>query len=153
MKNRTAFLALFAILAAVAAPSASATAPAASTPCTKLRAAARSGTAEDVIMLFINLGALQVNPACAYDLVTPRFRKNMTRAGFASRKPPFVHYRTNNVASVTAAYIPRVKLVDQVGSWITLDAADRKPTTFEIVALKQHGLWLVDYWNLAVGFN
>ncbi len=51
-------------------------------------------------------------------------------------------------------YVPRVKLYDQVGSWITLDAPDLPPRTFEIV-LRRLGAdaGFVDYWDRAVGFN
>ena len=62
-------------------------------------------------------------------------------------------YATSKPKAVTLQLTPRVRLADQVGSWITLDAPDRKPRTFEIVLLKRNGHWLVDYWAHAVGFS
>jgi hypothetical protein len=117
-----------------------------------VRAEARTGTAEQVAVLFITSGVLRQSPGCAYDLVTPKLRGSRTRAAFASGKAVLA-YQTRKPKGVTLQLTPRVRLSDQVGSWITLDAPDRKPRTFEIVLLKRGGRWLVDYWAHAVGFD
>jgi hypothetical protein len=142
-----------ALLALAGSATGAATAAPAASSCVRVRAEARTGTAEQVMLLFVTSGVLGVNPACAYDLVTPNVRKQATRAAFAAGKAPIAVYRTKRPKSVLARYLPRVKLSDQVGSWITLDAPDQPPRTFEIVLRKRSGRWLVDYWDRAVGFN
>lgn len=146
-------LALFAAasLAVAAAGGVASAAPGAAS-CAKVRAEARTGTAEEVALLFITTGVLRVNPGCAYDLVTADLRKRRTRAAFVTGKA-VAPYLTRRPKAVTAQLTPRVRLSDQVGSWITLDAPDRKPRTFEIVLRKRDGRWLVDYWAHAVGFD
>jgi hypothetical protein len=121
--------------------------------CARVRSEARTGTPEQVMFLFVRTGVLRVDPACAYDLVTARFRKKATRATFAAGKAHIAPYRTKRPTDVLADYVPRTRLPDQAGSWITLDAPDLKPRTFEIVLQKRNGRWLVDYWAVAVGFN
>ena len=122
------------------------------TSCAGVRTEARTGTPEEVAILFITSGVLRQNPACAYDLVTGGMRKSRTRAAFASGKA-VTPYVTRKPKQVTLELTPRVRLSNQVGSWITLDAPDRKARTFEIVLLKRDGRWLVDYWAYAVGFG
>jgi hypothetical protein len=117
-----------------------------------VRTEARTGTSEEVAILFITASVLRQNPGCAYDLVTRGLRKSRPRTAFASGKA-FAPYLTRKPKAVTLQLTPRVRLADQVGSWITLDAPDRKPRTFEIVLLKRDGRWLVDYWAHAVGFD
>ena len=146
---------LIALLAlAVAAGLAAGTASAASgaSSCARVRAEARTGTAEQVAVLFITSGVLRQNPGCAYDLVTSGLRKSRNRAAFASGKA-VAAFPTRKPKKVSLELTPRVRLSDQVGSWITLAAPDRKARTFEIVLLKRDGRWLVDYWAHAVGFN
>lgn len=104
-------------------------------------------------MLFIRAGALNVQPGCAYDLVTSGVRKGHTRASFAAGTAPIARYRTSHPSKVVASLYPRVRLADQVGSWVTLDGPDGPPHTYEIVLLKRQGRWLVDYWARAVGFR
>jgi hypothetical protein len=140
-------LAVAAGLLAGATPAASGTAS-----CARVRTEARTGTAEEVAILFITSGVLRQNPGCAYDLVTSRLRKSRDRSVFAAGKA-VSPYLTKKPKAVTLDLTPRVRLADQVGSWITLDAPDRKPRTFEIVLLKRNGRWLVDYWAHAVGFK
>jgi hypothetical protein len=120
--------------------------------CAKVRSEARSGTPEDVTILFITSGVLRQNPGCAYDLVTAAYRKRRARSVFAAGRA-VLPYLTKKPKAVTLGLTPRVRLADQVGSWITLDAPDRKPRTFEIVLLKRDGRWLVDYWAHAIGFD
>lgn len=132
--------------------SAGTTSAASEASCAKVRAEARTGTPEEVAILFITSGVLRQNPGCAYDLVTPALRKSMTRTAFATGKA-VAPYRTSKPKALTVQLTPRVRLSDQVGSWITLDAPDRKPRTFEIVLRKRGGRWLVDYWAHAVGFD
>jgi len=136
----------------LAAGSAATAAAAPEASCAGVRAEARTGTADEVAILFITSGVLRVNPGCAYDLVTPALRKNRPRSAFVAGKAVAV-YPTSRPRAVTAQFTPRVRLSNQVGSWITLDAPDRKPRTFEIVLRKRDGRWLVDYWAHAVGFN
>jgi hypothetical protein len=143
-------LLVLAVAAGLAAGTGSAAAGASS--CARVRAEARSGTPEEVAVLFITSGVLRQNPGCAYDLVTTGLRKSRTRAVFASGKA-VTPYPTRKPKKVSLELTPRVRLSDQVGSWITLAAPDRKARTFEIVLLKRDGRWLVDYWAHAVGFN
>ena len=120
--------------------------------CANVRAEARTATADEVAILFVTTGVLRQNPGCAYDLVTPALRKSRTRATFAAGKA-IVPYVTRKPKAVTAQLTPRVRLSTEAGSWITLDAPDQKPHTFEIVLRKREGHWLVDYWAHAVGLN
>ncbi len=120
--------------------------------CAKVRAEARKATPDEVAILFVTSGVLRQNPGCAYDLVTPTLRKGRTRATFAAGKA-LAPYLTRKPKAVTAQLTPRVRLSTEVGSWITLDAPDQKPHTFEIVLRKRDGHWLVDYWAHAVGFS
>ncbi len=149
MRHRVSGYAL--VLAAAAAGVAAGDVTAASS-CAKVHAEARTGTAEDVAFLFITSGVLRQRPECAYDLATPELRNGRTRAAFAQAKG-LATYVTRKPKAVTADLVPRVRLSTEVGSWITLDAPDRKPRTFEIVLRKRDGHWLVDYWARAVGFN
>ncbi|MGZ8687340.1 MAG: hypothetical protein ACXWZP_02810 [Gaiellaceae bacterium] len=150
--RRTGALAALAAGACLAVGSAAGTA-AAATSCAKVRAEARTGSAEEVAFLFITSGVLRQNPGCAYDLVTPALRKNRSRTAFTTGKGGLATYVTRKPNAVTADLTPRVRLSTEVGSWITLDAPDRKPRTFEIVLRKRDGRWLVDYWARAVGFG
>lgn len=120
--------------------------------CAKVRADARTGTPEDVAVLFITSAVLRLSPDCAYDLVTPALLGKRTRKAFAAGRG-VAPYATSRPRAVTFRLAPRVRLLDQVGSWITLAAPDRKPRTFEIVLRKRGGRWLVDYWAHAVGFD
>lgn len=123
------------------------------TSCAAVRAAARDATAEQVMFLFIRSGALNLQPGCAYDLVTSGVKKGHTRASFAAGRAPIARYRTRRPGAVTAELYTRVRLPDQVGSWVTLDGPDGPPHTYEIVLRKRQGRWLVDYWARAVGFT
>ncbi len=143
-------LLVLAVAAGLAAGTGSAASGASS--CARVRAEARTGTPEEVAILFITSGVLRQNPGCAYDLVTSGLRKSRTRAVFASGKA-VASFPTRKPKKVSLELTPRVRLSDQVGSWITLAAPDRKARTFEIVLLKRNGRWLVDYWARAVGFN
>lgn len=143
-------LSVLAVAAGLFAGAAPAAAEASS--CTRVRAEARTGTPEEVTVLFVTSGVLQQNPGCAYDLVTVAFRKSRSRSVFAAGKA-VSPYLTKKPKAVTLGLTPRVRLSDQVGSWITLDAPDRKARTFEIVLRKRDGRWLVDYWAHAVGFT
>ena len=120
--------------------------------CKRVQREARTGTAEQVAVLFITSTVLRQNPGCTFDLVTRNLRKSRTRAALASGKA-VAAFPTKKPRRVTLELTPRVRLADQVGSWITLAAPDRKARTFEIVLLKREGRWLVDYWDRAVGFN
>jgi hypothetical protein len=148
----TALLALSTVAALAVGPLAGAGVSGPEATCAKVRAEARTGTPEEVAILFITSGVLRINSGCAYDLVTPALRKTRPRAAFVSGEAVTV-YRTSRPKAVTAQFTPRVRLSNQVGSWITLDAPDRKPRTFEIVLRKRDGRWLVDYWAHAVGFD
>jgi hypothetical protein len=143
-------LLVLAVAAGLAAGTGSAASVASS--CAGVRTEARTGTPEEVAILFITSGVLRQNPGCAYDLVTSGLRKSRTRAVFASGKA-VASFPTRKPKRVSLELTPRVRLSDQVGSWITLAAPDRKARTFEIVLLKRNGRWLVDYWARAVGFN
>ena len=105
------------------------------------------------MVLFIRAGAVSVQPGCAYDLVTPSVRKGHSRASFAAGTAPIARYKTRHPGKVRAELYPRVRLADQVGSWVTLDGPDGPPHTYEIVLRKRQGRWLVDYWARAVGFT
>ncbi len=125
----------------------------AASSCAAIQAEARRATPEQIIVLFIRSGALRLKPGCAYDLVTPSVRKGRTRAAFAAGTAPIAQYRTQRPGAVRAELFPRVRHSDQVGSWVTLDAPDVPPHTYEIVLRKRQGRWLVDYWARAVGFQ
>lgn len=146
------FLLVPSLLAAATGILAGSASPSSGASCATVRAEARTGTAEEVAILFITSGVLRQSPGCAYDLVTVGLRKSRPRKTFAAGKA-VASYATSKPKAVTLQLTPRVRLADQVGSWITLDAPDRKPRTFEIVLLKRNGHWLVDYWAHAVGFS
>ena len=95
--------------------------------CAAVRAAARDATAEQVTVLFIRAGALNLQPGCAYDLVTSRVRKGHTGGSFAAGTAPMCATGPGRPGAVLAELYPRVRLPDQVGSWVTLDGPDGPP--------------------------
>jgi hypothetical protein len=113
-------------------------------PCAAVAREARSATAAEMAVLYVRERVLRLGD--------PRCRQLLETAAFRRRYPQIDRYETAKPRQVRARITNRVDLVDQNGSWVTLDGPDAPELTYEIVLVRRDGRWLVDYWARAVGF-